>query len=331
MNNKMTLKQYPIIQHSLEEVGKSVTERLAELNIENQVATEDTISALKKMRAELNNEAKQFEEERKGIKNAILTPYQEFEAIYKVEIIEKYTKADETLKSIISDFEMKIKVEKRNNLQAYFKELVEHEGIDWLTFDRWNVEVNLSITEKKYKEMLLEFVTKIVLDLDLIKTEEHAAEMLVEYKKTLNASQSITGVQQRKEAEKLEKYRLIAQRTNSRIAQLQKITFVYSDIANAYYFVKDEKITVPMQKIETIDNDEWNKLFVSLEAEVAKHNPKEEKPEVLKAPIVTNQTAQAAQPKEEIHQAKFMVQGTMSELMKLKAFLVENNYQYTNI
>jgi ASC-1-like (ASCH) protein len=329
MTKEITLIQHPVIQHSLEEVGKSVTERLASLNIENQVATEDTISALKKMRAELNGEAKVFEDQRKVIKKAILSPYDVFEGIYKAEIIEKYTKADETLKAKISDFEMKIKVEKRNNLQAYFKELAEHEGLDWLSFDSWNVEINLSTTEKKYKEMLLEFVGKVVEDLDLINTEGHAAEIIVEYKKTLNASQSITMVRQRKEQEKLEKERLINTRTNGRIAQLQKISFVYSDIAHAYYFVQDMTVAIPMKDIETLENDEWNKRFVSFEAETAKYAPKAEKVEILQKPTVETKSQEA--PKEEIHQAKFCVQGTMSELMKLKEFLVNNNYQYTNI
>ena len=338
--------QIAIIKHSLQEIGSRVTERLMSLNLENQVVTEETVSALKKMRAELNGEAKNFEEERKNIKKVILTPYEQFEEVYKSEIIEKYTKADEMLKSKISDFEMKIKVEKRNNLQAYFNELITHEGIEWLTFDRWNVEIGLSTTEKKYKETLLEFVGKIVEDLDLIKTEEHEAEILVEYKNTLNASQSITKIRQRKEQERIERERIILQRTNSRIAQLQKICFVYSDVANAYYLVQDDKISISMKDIETLENEEWNKRFAQLELESAKHTvgaglaPAQiltpptvgaGLAPVLTAPTVLSALEKEEKAPEEIHQAKFCVQGTMSQLMKLKEFLVSNNYNYQNI
>ena len=326
--NQLQLIQLPIIQHSLYEIGKSVTERLAQLNIENQIATEETVTALKKMRADLNKESAQFEEQRKGIKKAILTPYDDFEIIYKVEISEKFAKADETLRDKIREFENKIKEVKRNNLKEYFTELTEHENITWLTFDRWNVEINLSTSEKNYKEKILEFVGKIVEDLDLINTEVHAAEIIVEYKKTLNASQAITGVRQRKEQEKIEKERIIFQRTKGRIAQLQKIGFVYSDIAHAYYFVKNDTISISLQDVETFEGDQWNKRYAALEMESEKHT-KQNKTEVLQAPTVA--TVPNVPTQEEVHQAKFCVQGTISELMKLKEFLVSNNYKYNNI
>ena len=186
------------------------------------------------------------------------------------------------------------------------------------------MDVNLSTTEKKYKETILEFVGKIVEDLDLINTEEHAAEILVEYKKTLNASQSITMVRQRKEQERLEKERLIKQRTDKRVAQLHKIAFVYSDIAHAYYFVHNNAVSIPVKDIETLENDTWNQRYASFELEVEKH-AKKDTPEVLQAPTTSPTSpispTSTEQPKEEIHQAKFCVQGTMGELMKLKEFL----------
>ena len=229
---------------------------------------------------------------------------------------------------------MNIKTEKRNALQSYFNELKNFNNIDWLTFDRWDVEIGLSITEKKYKEMILDFVGKIIEDLDLIGTEEHAAEILVEYKKTLNASQSITMVRQRKEQEKIEQQRIITQRTKSRIDQLSKIYFVYSDVANAYYLIHDDKVSISTKDIETIENEEWNTRFITFETEAGKHTKKETTPEVLQPPTVQPTTTTpkvSEQPKEKIHQAKFCVQGTMSQLMKLKEFLVSNNYNYQNI
>lgn len=80
-NNQIKLIQTPIIKHSLEQIGLSVTDRLSELNISNLVATEDTISTLKKLRTTLNNEAKEFDTQRKIIKEAVLTPYNDFETI----------------------------------------------------------------------------------------------------------------------------------------------------------------------------------------------------------------------------------------------------------
>ncbi|MDR2652685.1 MAG: DUF1351 domain-containing protein [Prevotellaceae bacterium] len=332
-NQKITLVQRPIIQHRLQELGSGVTERIAMLNIENQVATEDTITALKSLRAELNKEAKEFETQRKALKEALMKPYNEFEDIYKFEIIEKYKEADELLKSKINNFEMRIKAEKREALINYFNELVSFEGIDWLTFDRLDIEVGLSVSEKKYKEQISEKVGKIIEDLDLINTETYAPEILVEYKKTLNVSQSISQIRQRKEQERLEKERIIAQRTDKRIDALRKLAFVKSDIAKAYYLVNDNEVSVSLADIESLENPEWAKRYAELEQAVkSKSQPKEEqRVEPLPQPKVEVLQQPKEQAEQEIYEAKFSVTGTLNELQKLKEFLITNNYQYKNL
>lgn len=331
------LEQKPVIIHRLEEIGKSVTERIAALNIENQVATEDSIGVLKRMRAELNSDAKAFEEQRKFVKDAVMQPYNDFEAIYKAEIIDKFKKADELLKSKIGDFEMLIKTDKRNNLISYFGELCEMCGNDWLTFERLEIDVNLSTSEKKYKEQILEAVTKVTDDLDLIQTETFAAEILVEYKKSLNAAQSITLIRNRKAAEKAEKERIIADRTSKRVASLQYMNFAYSDIAKAYYCVRDNAITVSLSDIETLDNEEWYKRFAELQK--AAKEPEQPKPEMVQAPTEartlfdanTQQTEQPEPPKAEMFKAVFEVTDTMERLTALGEFLKANNYEYKNL
>jgi hypothetical protein len=276
----------------------------------------------------------------------VLLPYNNFEAVYKDEIIDKYKSAVALLDDKIKSVEMEVKTKKRNNLYSYFNEIATLEGIgDWLTFDRWNVEIGLSITEKKYKEMISEFINKIVEDLNLINTETYAAEILVEYKKTLNASQSITLIRQRKESERIEKERLQAQRTSKRVAELHKISFVFSDIAKAYHFVSNEKISISLKDIETLENNEWIFAYADLEAKAkfedrakmfstAETQPENvaKQPEVLQKPSVETAEQQAAeQQQEEVYEAQFAVKGTLSELNKLKAFLIDNNYQYQNL
>jgi hypothetical protein len=89
-----------------------------------------------------------------------------------------------------------------------------------------------------------------------------------------------------------------------------------------------------MKDIETLEAKEWNIKLFDFEKEFEKYN-KKDTPEVLSTPTCTinGQPTTPSQeiPQEEIHQAKFCVQGTMSELMKLKEFLVSNNYNYQNI
>ena len=359
--NSIMLIQHPVIQHSLKETGANVTDRIAALNLDMQVATEETVKTLKVFRAELNGEAKEFEEQRKTIKAAVLAPYEEFDSLYRSEIAEKYKLADTILKNKISAFEMTIKTEKRNKLNGWFDELCASKKIDWLKFDRILPDVNLSTSEKKYREQIEKDVTQVENDLALIATERNEAEILVEYRKSLSASEAIRLVRSRKEAERLEAERLHTQRTLKRTSQITGLHFVYHDLTRTYNWIRDESVMVRYDDIERMTDDEWTKKFV--ETEIAVNRRREEleagKPEVLQAPTVEEtvpvfdswdrggrrqqpsvsmpESASApvepetpAEP-EEIFTARFEVNGTYGKLMKLAEFLKSNNYEYQNI
>ena len=136
MTTEIKLIQKPIIQHALAEVGMSVTSRLAALNIENLVATDETIKSLKELRADLNKELSEYEGQRKQIKEAVSGPYVEFESVYKTEVSEKFKTAIEVLKDKIGVFENRVKAEKKANVSRYFYELCQSEEIDFLKFDQ---------------------------------------------------------------------------------------------------------------------------------------------------------------------------------------------------
>lgn len=336
MNDQtIQLIQSPIIKHSLEEMGKSVSERLSNLNLEKQVATEETLTTLKSLRAELNRESQNFEEQRKAIKNDVLNPYTEFETIYKTEILEKYRDADKTLKEKINDFEMSLKVQKKENLVKYFVELCDMEQIDWLTFDRLNIDINLSTSEKKYKIEIFGAVQKIADDISLISTETHAAEILVEYKESLNASQAIQKVRQRKQEERLEAERLNNERTTKRTNQLRSLSFIYHDLTRTYNWASDELLMISYADIENLSNEDWIKRYAELESK-AKGTRETMRTPVLQAPTISTtnqapiqQVQQAVS--EETFEAKFVVSGTYVELKALSEFLKSNNYKYQNI
>lgn len=325
----MKLQQTPIIKHKLIEMGAKVSKRIADLNIDKQVATDETVKTLKSVRAELNKEAKEFEEQRKIIKSAILNPYDEFEEIYKEEIISKYKEADSALKTKINEFELKIKKEKRDNLIAYFGELKELNKLGWLDFDRLNIEVNLSTSEKKYKEIINESVKQIMDDLDLISTEKYIAEILVGYKETLNASASIKQVRERKQKEKEEKERLLFERTTKRKRELLSLNFVYSDLTRTYNWIKDESLMVSMVDVESFNEEEWLSLYTEMKTKAVV----EEKPKTIQAPTVEDKVKgpQDEEQKEELFEAKFLVKGTYEKIKALGEFLKTNDYEYKNI
>ena len=109
---EIKLTTLPVIEHDLMTVGRMVDERLQMLNISNLVATDDTIQTLKTLRADLNKEFKDFEEQRKVVKDLVMKPYNEMDGIYKQMITDKYKQATETLKDKIGEFENKIKEDK---------------------------------------------------------------------------------------------------------------------------------------------------------------------------------------------------------------------------
>jgi hypothetical protein len=209
-NKAIEIVQLPIIREHLAVIGAEITAKIESLNIDNIVANEDSVKMLKEMRAELNKDLEVFEQQRKAVKEGILNPYNSFESVYKVEISDKMKRAVDTLKDKISFVEDAIKAEKRDAIKQYFAELCASESIDFVTFESVGLEINLSTTEKKYREQCVAFIEKIKDELNLIDTQDFKAEILVEYKRTLNAARAIADVRNRKEAEAKEAERLKA-------------------------------------------------------------------------------------------------------------------------
>jgi seryl-tRNA synthetase len=106
----ITIKQLPIITEQMEilsvEIKKDVEEALA------LECTEDNIQEVKKARAKLNTQSKEFETQRVAIKNKILEPYVAIENIYNEKIKIQYTDADTKLKAKIDTIESEVKKQK---------------------------------------------------------------------------------------------------------------------------------------------------------------------------------------------------------------------------
>ena len=73
--NIITVQQLPVIVYErLESVGQEIDKRIAALDLDKQLVTEDTKKAVKDTRAMLNKELKDFEEQRKRITNSTHQP-----------------------------------------------------------------------------------------------------------------------------------------------------------------------------------------------------------------------------------------------------------------
>jgi hypothetical protein len=339
MTNEIRLVQHPVIAHALHTAGVKVTERLLELNIENTIATTDTVKGLKDLRTELNKELADYESQRKYLKEGILNPYNEFEAVYKTEISDKYKAAIDLLKDKIAVVENRIKEEKREAVKSYFVELCLSEDIDFVSFNQLGLDINLSTTEKAYKEKVDEFITRVSDDIRLIDTQQHKAEMLVEYRKTLNASKAIKEVQDRKEAERLEKERLHTQEVQRRSTRIRGMLMVYRDFTRTWEHINYPDIYIDNSFLENSASVDFASKVVELEERIKAEKAKEVKPEEpkqeqakpiaapLKAPIVET----PKQASEELKVAAFEVTGTLTQLRALGEYMRNNSITYKNI
>lgn len=197
-NNIIQVKQLPIIVEQLHEVKAEVTAKVEQAL--SLVCTEDTVKDVKKVRSELNKELKDYEERRKAVKKAIMTPYEQFETVYKDCISDTYKKADTELKGKIDSVENELKEQKKAEVKGYFDEYLTATGIDFVTFENANINVTLSASMKSLKEQARAFIDKIVDDLNVINTQEHKDDILYEYKASLNVSAAITTVTNRYKA-----------------------------------------------------------------------------------------------------------------------------------
>ena len=221
----IVVKQLPIIVEQLAQVKEAVIARVETAT--SLVCTDETVKEVKKARAELNSEFKAWEEKRKEVKTAVMTPYEKFEAVYKDCVSDTYKKADADLKAKIDGVEKELKDKKAAEVKAYFDEYLECKNIDFVTFEQANINITLSASLKSLKEQAKAFIDRIDDDLALIDTQEHKAEILVEYKKTLNASAAVTGVNARFKAIEDEKKR-IEEAEERRAAEEQHIAEITS-------------------------------------------------------------------------------------------------------
>ena len=194
----IVIKQLPVIAEQLQVIKEEVTEKVA--GALSLMCTEDTVKDVKKVRADLNAEFKYWEDKRKEVKKAILSPYEQFEGIYKDCISDVFKNADIELKNKIDSVENELKEEKRKEVVDYFNEYLASKNIDFITFENANINVTLSASKKSLKEQAKAFIDRICDDLNLIDTQEHKDEILYEYKQSLNVSSAITTVVNRYKA-----------------------------------------------------------------------------------------------------------------------------------
>lgn len=199
MNELIRVAQLPVIEERLRAMKETVDKRVGEALA--LVCNEETVQAVKAVRADLNKEFQALEEQRKAAKKAVLGPYEQFEAVYKECVSDAFKAADIALKSKVDATEREIKQRCEDGLREYFAELCAAERIDFVRFEQAGVKVDMASakqkTPKKLREQLADFVAGIARSVELISGMDDAEEIMVKFKRTLDAPGSISVVQER--------------------------------------------------------------------------------------------------------------------------------------
>lgn len=249
MNELITVKQLPIIEEQLQTISEDIKIRVD--YILSMDCTEDNYKEIKKYRTDLGKIFTDLETRRKDVKKKVLTPYEQFEEIYKSYVTNVIKPADEQIKAKIQAVEDKLKQDKRSAAEEYFNEYAKALGIDFVSFSDMNVDVTMSISLKKLKEQANKFLSGVCDALELIAAQEYKEEILIEYKKSLNAPRAITDVINRHKAIEAEKAKQI-------VSEKQAATKVETEnkVDDAIF---EEEFTAPKAIAEFAEDESQHK------------------------------------------------------------------------
>ena len=306
MNEQLiTLKQPPVIVYEkIKAVGQQIEAKISELNLDNQLVTDETLKSAKNTRATLRKELDDFETQRKYIKEQVNAPYEAFEKAYKEHIKVHYDKADSTLKSKIDEVKNRLIIDKSARIKEYFTELCQQQGIDFLIFERLPLNITTSKTDKSLKDEVTNFVSEVSKSLQLIESfndsDEFKAEILTDYKQTLDITRAIQNAQYRRQQREAELQRIEAQRLAAEQARAAAAARAQAQ--------------APLQAPAQVINEAQSAAPVQPTAPVQ--------------PEPAQEATQAVQEDyNEVVQASFTVIGTRAQLKALKQYIISNNIQ----
>lgn len=299
----INLKQLPIIEERLRDVKAKIEQRTSAVMA--LAVTEETRTDVKKIRTEVRKELEGYEAQRMAVKKAIMTPYEQFEAVYKECVSNPYKAADEALGKKIADVEVGIKQQKEDDVRAFFNELTSGFGLDWLKFEQMNLKVTLTCTPKAVKAAITQSVTKIVRDCAALEENPDRDEIMVEYQKSLDLGSACQIVQKRHK--QLEAQRRAAEERRARQQAQQEAEAKAKAAIEAEAAKRAVEQPAPPHEVAT--------------------PPQAESPAQAPAAV----PAPAAAHAEKKYLAKFAVTGTLPQLKALKAFMEKEGMQYDTI
>lgn len=211
------------------------------------IFTEDTMKDATEEKAKVNKFKDKVAEYRKNVTNQVMENIKDYVDISK-EVETLLGDTYSTINDQVNKFNDSKKETMRIEVEEFFNEYRDSKGIDFVEYANANINVTLSASMKKLKEEAQSFIDRIVNDLELINEEDLKNEIMVEYKKTLNASASILEVKRRAKAIEDEKIRQ-QQIADRKAQEAQVVAKVEETVVATAPVVEAPKVEVKEQRM----------------------------------------------------------------------------------
>lgn len=179
------ITQLPAIEEKLLALKESWEQKAHDA--QSMVCTEETVQAVKTLRADMRKEFDLAETQRKAVKEQYMAAWLQLEAIYKDCVKGPFTRADAAYKLKISEVEDAQKAQCEKVCRDYFNELCAVHGVDFLRYEQAGIKITMAEAKKKTPsglfDKLSEFVARVACDIDSIGAMDFRDEIMAEYKR----------------------------------------------------------------------------------------------------------------------------------------------------
>ena len=236
--------QPPVITENLDSIRHGL--QLLLTDISTLPRNDDALKYVKQVRANLSKEFAKMESERKAVKQQVMEPYLQAEEKYKSYIANPYKEADEQLKEWVDSYQNELKEKCAAVLKEYFDELCQAYDIDFLSFDRLGIVVDMAMARqkepRKAMEQIYQCLSAVREDMDSILKMANAAELMAEYRKNPVLSAAMLTVEKRKQDQQQMQHFVAEQ--NDRLEQAQANRTAIMEAAPEIVQEQEERFTV---------------------------------------------------------------------------------------
>lgn len=232
------------------ETIKASAEKLVAKLTETTVTSEN-VKESKKLIAAVRKQVRSINEERKFAKDVILQPYEELQA--KIREIEAIVSVGENhVTSQIKELDTQERTAKRALLENLFKNISnDYDARHYINFEDFFQErmTNKTASIDKTELEMIEFLSNVDADLEVINNLSNSTAVLNEFKRTRNLNQAMLIVQQREIQEKIVKQ----QQSNQAESNGEKNDNDSKITSFEVYTVKDAELLTQFLELNHID------------------------------------------------------------------------------